>query len=126
MCIRDSHSSAPRADNALYDMADALQAIRALRFPVQFNEVNRAMAQALVASRGGALAQALQTLMAQPDNAAARAVEMCIRDRYNAGSGTRASAHGIRRIGSFRLLERQIKRGGDEGYDCVGCQTGVW
>ena len=71
---RGGHSSAPRADNALYDMADALQAIRALRFPVQFNEVNRAMAQALVASRGGALAQALQTLMAQPDNAAARAV----------------------------------------------------
>jgi len=32
------HSSMPRADNAIYDLADALEALRRLEFPVQWNE----------------------------------------------------------------------------------------
>lgn len=71
---RGGHSSVPRPDNALYDMADAIQALRTLRFPVQFNEINRAMAVELIAKRGGAQAKALQALLDDPEDAAARAV----------------------------------------------------
>jgi acetylornithine deacetylase/succinyl-diaminopimelate desuccinylase-like protein len=35
------HSSMPREDNAIYDLAEALQAIRAYRFPVKSNEWTR-------------------------------------------------------------------------------------
>ncbi|KGM52828.1 hypothetical protein N792_00890 [Lysobacter concretionis Ko07 = DSM 16239] len=68
------HSSVPRPDNALYDMAVAIRALQALRFPVQFNEINRAMVAELVAKRGGDLGRAFQTLLDDPGDAAARAV----------------------------------------------------
>ncbi|MGV8940555.1 MAG: M20/M25/M40 family metallo-hydrolase [Lysobacter sp.] len=68
------HSSVPRQDNALYDMAVAIQRLQALRFPVQFNEINRAMVAELIAKRGGELGKAFQTLLDKPDDAAARAV----------------------------------------------------
>jgi acetylornithine deacetylase/succinyl-diaminopimelate desuccinylase-like protein len=35
------HSSRPRDDNALYDLADALGAIRRLRFPIRLNATNQ-------------------------------------------------------------------------------------
>lgn len=68
------HSSVPRADNALYDMAAAIQALQSLRFPVQFNEINRAMVMALAAKREGALGDAFRTLLKDPGDAAARTV----------------------------------------------------
>lgn len=68
------HSSVPRADNALYDMASAIQALQSLRFPVQFNEINRAMVVALAAKREGALGDAFRALLKDPSDAAARAV----------------------------------------------------
>lgn len=68
------HSSMPRPDNALYEMASAIKAIEALRFPVQFNDINRAMVQELAASRGGELGRAFATLLRDPDNADARAI----------------------------------------------------
>lgn len=68
------HSSVPRPDNALYDMATALQSLSELRFPVQFNDINRAMVAELVAKRGGALGKAFQTLLDHPGDATARAV----------------------------------------------------
>lgn len=71
---RGGHSSAPRPDNAMYEMADALKTIQALRFPVQFNEVNRAMAEAMARARGGEVAAALRTLLDDPGDAAARTV----------------------------------------------------
>ena len=35
------HSSLPRADNAIYDLPEALLRIRDFKFPVQLNEVMR-------------------------------------------------------------------------------------
>ena len=43
---RGGHSSLPRADNAIYQLAAALQRIEAHQFPVQLNEVTRAMLRA--------------------------------------------------------------------------------
>lgn len=71
---KGGHSSVPRADNALYEMADALKALQALKFPVQFNEINRAMVNALAVKREGELGRAFATLLESPEDAAAREV----------------------------------------------------
>lgn len=71
---RGGHSSVPRADNAIYDLARALQAIEALRFPVTLNEVTRGMVARASAEKGGELGAALTTLVREPANEAAIAV----------------------------------------------------
>ncbi len=68
------HSSAPRADNAIYDLAQALVKLEALRFPVEFNEITRIMVADLAKEKGGELGAALTRLAANPNDAAARAV----------------------------------------------------
>lgn len=68
------HSSAPTADNAIYALAGALKKIEALRFPVEFNEITRIMVADLAETRGGELGGALQALLANPKDAAARAI----------------------------------------------------
>ena len=40
------HSSAPRADNAIYELADALKKIEAHKFPVRYNELTLASIEA--------------------------------------------------------------------------------
>ncbi|WP_033923386.1 M20/M25/M40 family metallo-hydrolase [Sphingomonas sp. 37zxx] len=67
------HSSAPRPENAIYDLADAIKKVQALRFPVEFNEITRIMVADLAAEQGGTLGAALTTLLADPTNLAARA-----------------------------------------------------
>lgn len=71
---RGGHSSAPRADNAIFDAASAIKAIQALRFPVEFNEISRQMVVELAARNPGAYGDALKRLMADPNDAAAREV----------------------------------------------------
>ncbi len=68
------HSSAPRADNAIYDLAHALVRLQTLRFPVQFNEITRIMVADLAAEKKGELGDALTRLAANPQDAAARAI----------------------------------------------------
>ena len=67
------HSSAPRADNAIYDLARALTKLEALRFQVEFNEITRIMVADLAKEKGGELGAALTRLSADPNDAAARA-----------------------------------------------------
>ena len=66
------HSSMPRPDHAIHQMAGALSALQTLRFPVQFNDINRAMVHELVATRDVELATALQSLLKDPADPAAR------------------------------------------------------
>ncbi|MGF7151832.1 acetylornithine deacetylase/succinyl-diaminopimelate desuccinylase-like protein [Sphingomonas zeicaulis] len=68
------HSSAPRADNAIYALAGALKALEAFRFPVEFNEITRIMVADLAEEQPGELGDALTALLAKPDDAAARAI----------------------------------------------------
>lgn len=65
------HSSRPRPDNAIYQLADALEKIRAYRFPVKFTDATRASFAPRVA-RGDAAGVALGALMANPADEAAR------------------------------------------------------
>ncbi|WP_169542479.1 M20/M25/M40 family metallo-hydrolase [Sphingomonas baiyangensis] len=71
---RGGHSSAPRQDNAIFDAADAIQAVKRIKFPVSFNEISRVMVTDLAARNRGEYGNALKTLMANPNDAAARAV----------------------------------------------------
>ena len=71
---RGGHSSAPRPDNAFYDMADAIKAIQALRFPVRIEPANRGMVEGLARDRGGELGEALEALLSDPGDKAARAI----------------------------------------------------
>lgn len=68
------HSSAPRADNALYDAAAAILAVRAMTFPVEFNEISRVMVADLAARNPGPYGDALKRLMTDPQDEAARRV----------------------------------------------------
>jgi acetylornithine deacetylase/succinyl-diaminopimelate desuccinylase-like protein len=65
------HSSRPRADNAIYDLARALTRIGDYRFPVQSNALTRAYLGAVGKVTPGPTGQALRDFAADPANAAA-------------------------------------------------------
>jgi carboxypeptidase PM20D1 len=68
------HSSAPRADNAIYELADALKKVEAYRFPVMSSPLTRASLQAAGEQTPGPLGDAMRAFAADPDDAAAVAV----------------------------------------------------
>ena len=68
------HSSQPVPDNAIYQLADALKAVAGYEFPVRFTDTTRAFFTATAASLGGAMGQAITTLLANPEDKAADAL----------------------------------------------------
>lgn len=62
------HSSAPRPENAIYDLARALIRVESIEFPVQFNPITRSMARAVAQREGGEVGQALNTLLRDPSD----------------------------------------------------------
>lgn len=71
---KGGHSSAPRQDNAIFDAAEAIQAVRGIKFPVEFNEITRVMVGDLIARNPGEYGNAVKALMANPQDAAARKI----------------------------------------------------
>jgi acetylornithine deacetylase/succinyl-diaminopimelate desuccinylase-like protein len=71
------HSSRPRPDNAIYDLADALEKLRTHRFQPMMNDTTRAYFEELAQQQGDSpLGQALRRWVANPkDGAAADAIE---------------------------------------------------
>ncbi len=65
------HSSVPKPDNAIYELADALKAVQAMTFPVELNDITRLMVAKAAKDRGGELGAALTRLLADPTDAAA-------------------------------------------------------
>lgn len=73
---RGGHSSRPRPDNAIYELADALKKLQGYRFQPQLNDVTRAYFQARQLDEKGPLGDAMRRWLANPnDGAAADAVE---------------------------------------------------
>ncbi|MBX7494878.1 M20/M25/M40 family metallo-hydrolase [Qipengyuania sp. 6B39] len=68
------HSSVPRPDNAITQLAEALVKIGAHRFPLEFNETNRTYFRVAGAGRGDAIGDAMVALAEDPTNAEAEAV----------------------------------------------------
>ena len=60
------HSSMPRADNAIYELADALKAVQRLSFPVQWNDWTRGDFKAAGAVTPGPLGEAMTRFAADP------------------------------------------------------------
>ena len=71
------HSSRPRPDNAIYDLADALEKLRTHRFQPMMNDTTRGYFQERARQEGNsALGQAMRRWLANPnDGAAADAIE---------------------------------------------------
>jgi acetylornithine deacetylase/succinyl-diaminopimelate desuccinylase-like protein len=67
------HSSQPRPDNAIYELADALEAVRHYEFPVQWNEWTVGDFKAASHVTPAPLGAALERFAAEPGNAAAAA-----------------------------------------------------
>ena len=60
------HSSAPRADNAVYELADALKAMQAYRFPVMSNDWTLGSFKATGPVTAGPLGEAMTRFAANP------------------------------------------------------------
>ncbi len=68
------HSSRPRADNAIYELASALKNIERYRFPSRINDTTRDYFDKLSALVPGELGEAMRGFVADKDDEAARAV----------------------------------------------------
>ena len=80
---RGGHSSVPRADNAIYQLVDALARVAHHEFAIQLNEVSRTFFERTAALETPPVAAAMRTIVARPADSAASAV--LARDpRYNA------------------------------------------
>lgn len=67
------HSSEPRADNAIYELADALKAVQAYEFPVQWSDTTLGFFRATAATTDGPLGEAMRAFATDPRDAAAAA-----------------------------------------------------
>lgn len=65
------HSSTPRTDNAIYELAAALKRLEAFRFPVQVNEATRMYFEAVGDIRGGDVGDAMKRLAKDPTDKSA-------------------------------------------------------
>ena len=73
---RGGHSSRPRPDNAIYDLAKALDRLAAYRFTPQLTETTKAYFTARATQESGALGDAMRAWIANPnDQQAADAIE---------------------------------------------------
>ncbi len=68
------HSSQPRPDNAIYDLADALKKLQAYAFPVQWNDWTIGSFQAAAPVTPGPIGEAMARFAANPGDPAAAAV----------------------------------------------------
>lgn len=68
------HSSQPVPDNAIYELADALRAIRAYEFPIKFTDTTRAFFSATATQIGGPVGGAITRLLANPEDKEADAL----------------------------------------------------
>ena len=65
------HSSRPRADNAIYQLARAMLKVEAYRFPVMANDLTRAYLGAVGQAQPGEVGEALRQFAADPTDATA-------------------------------------------------------
>lgn len=65
------HSSEPRADNAIYQLADAIKRIEGYTFPREVNEITRGYLKALATQTGGKVGDAMTRFADNPKDKAA-------------------------------------------------------
>ena len=62
------HSSRPRLDNAIYDLADAIKKVQAYRFPVSINDITRDYFRTTGTTLGGEVGDAMLRFAENPDD----------------------------------------------------------
>jgi acetylornithine deacetylase/succinyl-diaminopimelate desuccinylase-like protein len=65
------HSSLPRKDNAIYELADALKTVQAYRFPVMWNDTTLGWFRVTGARKAGPLGEAMLRFAANPKDSVA-------------------------------------------------------
>lgn len=65
------HSSRPRPDNAIYDLADVIKRIQAYRFPVRYSDITLAYFEETGRQLGGELGDAMLRFARNPEDQAA-------------------------------------------------------
>ncbi len=68
------HSSQPRTDNAIYELADALKALQDYQFPVRYNDTTRKYFKLSAAVTPGEMGKAMARFASKPGDARAAAV----------------------------------------------------
>ena len=68
------HSSVPRPDNAIYSLTAAVTKVGQYEFPVQFNDTTKTFFKRTAELSGGELGNAMNALLANPNDAAANAI----------------------------------------------------
>ncbi|HIG60292.1 MAG TPA: M20/M25/M40 family metallo-hydrolase [Porticoccaceae bacterium] len=68
------HSSRPREDNAIYEIANALTRIQAYKFPVSYNDLTRAYFKGTGVHTQGELGKAMRSFANNPKDPAATAI----------------------------------------------------
>lgn len=71
---KGGHSSAPGPENAIYDLASALENLQGLKFPVEFNEITRGMTERMAKTARPAERKALRALLKNPNDESARRI----------------------------------------------------
>lgn len=113
---KGGHSSRPRPDNAIYELATALTALEAHRFEPALNETTRAYFTARAKQDTGPLGDAMRAWLANPaDGAAADAIEAselevgttrtrCVATRLDGGHADNALPQMARATVNCRIL----------------------
>jgi acetylornithine deacetylase/succinyl-diaminopimelate desuccinylase-like protein len=116
------HSSRPRPDNAIYQLADALLKVRAYVFPAKLTDTTRVGFE-LRAQRDDAAGQALKRLLADPNDAdAARAAATdvnvnsvlhtnCVATRLDAGHANNALPQRATAVVNCRIFPGETVEG---------------
>jgi acetylornithine deacetylase/succinyl-diaminopimelate desuccinylase-like protein len=68
---RGGHSSLPRPDNAIYQLADGLRRLAAYQFPFELNEITRAYYERMSTTETGQRAADMRAILQSPPDAAA-------------------------------------------------------
>ncbi|HEY8615732.1 M20/M25/M40 family metallo-hydrolase [Phenylobacterium sp.] len=116
------HSSRPRPDNAIYELADALLKIRSYVFPTRLNDTTR-VGFGLRAQAGDAVGEALKKLLANPADAEAARVAAtdanvnailhtnCVATRLDAGHASNALPQRATAIVNCRIFPGETVEG---------------
>jgi len=113
---KGGHSSEPAADNAIYELAGALQRLAGYRFPFELNDVTRAYYARMAARATGARAADLKAILAVPpdpaaverltadpiDNSLTRTT--CVATRLSAGQANNALPQKAQAVVNCRIL----------------------
>lgn len=130
------HSSRPRPDNAIYQLAEALLKVKAYAFPARMTDTTRVGLE-MRAARGDAVGAALKTLLANPNDAEAARVAStdvnvnsilhtnCVTTRLDAGHANNALPQRATAVINCRIFPGETVEGTLETLNKVVGDPGV-